>query len=183
MTTCIVGGLPVVPREFLSERPRSRNALRPVSPSLKRGAGGLVSMSESDPTRRKARPRGAGLSFGVSQIGPAAGPCGRIISGKPPTQRRATKLVAQRAAQKKPRYLAGLRFHRVGLPLRQRQTHRYIPQPVAQRAGNSRRSSADAGKVPHQTVAETSFTPALSSVPQLLFETLNPTPHFGGIVE
>ena len=75
--------------------------------------------------QEEAPPRGAGLSLRVSQIGPAAGPCGQIISGKPPTQRRATKLVAQRAAQKKPRYLAGLRFHRVGLPLRQRQTHQY----------------------------------------------------------
>ena len=133
--------------------------------------------------QEEAPPRGAGLSLRVSQIGPAAGPCGQIISGKPPTQRRATKLVAQRAAQKKPRYLAGLRFIEWACRCDNGKPTDTIPQPVAQRAGNSRRSSADAGKVPHQTVAETSFTPALSSVPRLLFETLNPTPHFGGIVE
>ena len=54
------------PRAFLSERPRSRNAPRPVSPSLKRGASGLVSMSEI--RRRIAQtkaPPGGGAKLGL----------------------------------------------------------------------------------------------------------------------
>ena len=57
------------PRAFLSERPRSRNAPRPVSPSLKRGASGLVSMSEIRPNPQEKAPPGSGAKLGPSCMG------------------------------------------------------------------------------------------------------------------
>jgi hypothetical protein len=52
-------------RRTRMKKPRQRNAPRPVSPSLKRGASGLVSMSETPHSTQTKAPLGGGAKLGL----------------------------------------------------------------------------------------------------------------------